>query len=184
MGSVYSADDWETEVVRKTFGPTVAEVVFYDAEFPAEAGHMFELVIATDRDGREIGRRTPADADWNPGAAGLGAIAAGRGETVKFWLSVPQRAEMQRIGNARELRKLADKLGVRKDWHEPGEQELTARIEGESFDNTGIWPPSEVRTPGWSGELCVILSRDGEDIAVVNLADLLAMASYPDGPLR
>lgn len=92
---------------------------------------------------------------------------------------------MERIENARELRALADRLRVRPDWHEPDEQELTARVEGESFDNAGHWPPSEVRSGReWTGELCVIISQDGRDVAAVNLASLLAMASYPDGPLR
>jgi hypothetical protein len=94
---------------------------------------------------------------------------------------------MERIDRARELRDLADRLGVRTDWHEPDEQDVTARIEGENFDNAGAWPPSEVRAFGhseWTGELCVIISRGGEDVAAVNLASLLAMASYPEGPLR
>jgi hypothetical protein len=93
---------------------------------------------------------------------------------------------MELITSARELRKLADRLGVRSDWHEPDEQDLTARVEGENFDNAGAWPPSAVRAygnPGWTGELCVIISQGGEDVAAVNLASLLAMASYPDGPL-
>jgi hypothetical protein len=40
--------------------------------------------------------------------------------------------EMRQIHSARELRELADELGVRPDWHEPDEQELTARVEGEN----------------------------------------------------
>jgi hypothetical protein len=90
---------------------------------------------------------------------------------------------MRRINSARELRALADEMEVRRDWHEPDEQLVTARVEGEHFDNAGVWPPSEVRVPGWTGELCVIITWAGRDVAAVNLASLLAMASYPDGPL-
>ncbi len=90
---------------------------------------------------------------------------------------------MRRINNARELRALADELGVRQDWHEPDEQEVDARIEGEDLDNAGFWPSAMTRDD-WEGEYCVVITKNGEDVAAVNLASLLAMASYPDGPLR
>jgi hypothetical protein len=92
---------------------------------------------------------------------------------------------MDMISNARELRALADRLGVRADWHEPDEQGVTARVEGAGFDNAGFWPASNRFAPGEDGvEAHVIISQDDEDAACVNLASLLAMASYPDGPLR
>ncbi len=91
--------------------------------------------------------------------------------------------DMRRIDNARELRELADELGVRRDWHEPDEQLVTARVAGVDLDNAGFWPPSEVGIHGYTGELCVIISQDSTDVAAGSLASLLAMASGPDGPL-
>lgn len=93
---------------------------------------------------------------------------------------------MKRINNARELRTVADELGVRSDWHEPDEQDVDVRIEGEHFDNAGAWPEGSLKggyTGNWRGEYCVVLTQDGKDVAVVNLASLLAMASYPEGPV-
>lgn len=93
---------------------------------------------------------------------------------------------MIRISNRRELAALAQGLQVRPDWHEPDEQGVTVRIEGESFDNAGHWPAAEVSGIAgieWSGEFCVVLQKDGHDIGVVNLASLFSMAANPDGPL-
>lgn len=90
-----------------------------------------------------------------------------------------------------ELIELARELGVRRDWHEPDEQGITARVEGTplNFDNAmgaghwyGDWRPGEQP----QAELHVVLSRRelengkaqrGEDIATINLADLFAWAS-------
>lgn len=95
---------------------------------------------------------------------------------------------MKRINCRAELAELASELGVRPDWHEPDEQEVTVRIEGENFDNAGRWPEAEAhRSLGdreWKGEFCVVLIKGGEDVAVVNLASLFSMATDPDGPLR
>lgn len=92
---------------------------------------------------------------------------------------------MKRIMNRRDLVQLADELGVRPDWHEPDEQGVDVRIEGEEFDNAGPWPEESISnyTPGWKGEFCVVLRKDGQDVAAVNLASLFSMAADPDGPL-
>ncbi len=94
---------------------------------------------------------------------------------------------MIRITNRRELMAIAEDLGVSSDWHEPGERKVDVRIEGEHFDNAGAWPEESLRggyTGDWRGEFCVVLTKDGQDIAVVNLASLFSMATDPDGPLR
>lgn len=80
---------------------------------------------------------------------------------------------MQLITTREELRDLADRLRVRDDWHEPDEQDVTARVDGKSFDNAGFWPaaPDEIL------EMHVIISQNGEDVACVNLATLFAMAT-------
>ena len=87
---------------------------------------------------------------------------------------------MKRINNAKELNELAKELGVRPDWHEPDEQEVNARIIGSHLDNAmGADPDADddpdgsVRTRHW-GEYNVVITKKGKDVAVVNLAELLA----------
>jgi hypothetical protein len=93
-----------------------------------------------------------------------------------------------------ELIALAAELGVRPDWHEPDEQDVTARVEGTplNFDNAmgpghwyGAWKPGDEP----QAELHVILCRKeieggvakrGPDIATVNLASLFAWATEPE----
>lgn len=83
---------------------------------------------------------------------------------------------------------------LRPDWHEPDEQDITARVEGTplDFDNAGFWPysngygdPGDVRA-----ELHVIFSDcgiedgltvRGRDLACVNLATLCAWATGWEG---
>ena len=86
--------------------------------------------------------------------------------------------------------------GMRLDWHEPDEQDITARVEGTpmDFDNAGFWPWEHGydRDPATDrprrAELHVIFSElvveggqrvRGRDIAAVNLATLCAWASEP-----
>lgn len=102
-------------------------------------------------------------------------------------------AKVEIVTRREQLCLLATYLGVRPDWHEPDEQRITARVEGNEFDNAGFWPEP---TAHGTQELHVILSRiydndhddscpsDGscghqriEDIAAVNLATLLAWAT-------
>lgn len=99
---------------------------------------------------------------------------------------------MRRINNRQELRELAKELGVRPDWHEPDEQDLTAEFGGQSFDNAGFWPADDRIGPDAGHlEMHVVLWRtEGEDehgnakksepIAAVNLATLLAWACGTD----
>lgn len=80
-----------------------------------------------------------------------------------------------RILRRSQLRGLALMLGVRHDWHEPDEQGVTAEVHGESFDNAGFWP--EPTAPGGHQEMHVVIKVDGEEVATINLATLLAWAS-------
>ena len=93
---------------------------------------------------------------------------------------------MKRINSAKELNELAKELRVRPDWHEPDEQEVNARIIGSHLDNAmGADPEADqkvevmhssdgsVRTLHW-GEYNVVITKKGKDVAVVNLAELLA----------
>lgn len=100
---------------------------------------------------------------------------------------------MKRITERAEFVAWSREQGMRDDWHEPDEQEITARVEGTSmdFDNAGFWPGSfgtRQRT-----ELHVIFSRAvadrsgnqrrGEDLACVNLATLCAWATEYTGAM-
>lgn len=93
---------------------------------------------------------------------------------------MPEWTRLQNVHSAAELRQLAVDLGVRPDWHEPEKQGLTAHVEGESFDNAGFWPAERCDLPSDRIELHVILTRNGEDIAAVNLATLFAWACGTD----
>lgn len=83
------------------------------------------------------------------------------------------------IRSPEELAAFADKFGLRFDWHEPDEQEMTVKVVGESFDNamgTQPWPDME---GGYRQEITVALLHEGLCVAVINLANLLAWASAP-----
>lgn len=95
--------------------------------------------------------------------------------------------DVLKITERHELVELARTLRVRDDWHEPDEQELTARVFGDNFDNAmgpGYWYGSG---DDKHCELTVELRRrtyddhgepvEGEAIAQINLATLLAWAS-------
>lgn len=93
---------------------------------------------------------------------------------------------MKKINSKKELSELAKGLGVRPDWHEPDEQEVTARIIGSQLDNAmgadeeadkkiDVYhtPAGFVETHHW-GEYNVVISQKDKDVAVVNLATLLS----------
>jgi hypothetical protein len=85
----------------------------------------------------------------------------------------------RKIDEARQLRQLARELGVRSDWHEPDGQGLTAKVHGTDFDNAGFWGhwKGELNTYGEGRqEIWIELLKDGEPVAEINLATLLAMA--------
>lgn len=82
---------------------------------------------------------------------------------------------MKRINTRSELVALAGELGVRPDWHEPDEQEVTVTVKGESFDNAGFWPEDGRIRSGI--EKHVIIEKDGKAVAAVNLATLFAWAT-------
>lgn len=85
---------------------------------------------------------------------------------------------MKKITTRVELLQLKTELGVRDDWHEPDEQDVTAEVRGVSFDNAGFWPAEE--RPYAAPEVIeqhVVLYRDGAPVAAVNLATLFAWAT-------
>ena len=89
---------------------------------------------------------------------------------------------IKRIDSKQDLQEVARKLGVRPDWHEPDEQEVTAETRGTSFDNAGFWGSefeaeceNETRFKP-EIERYVQIKKDGKIVAEVNLATLLALA--------
>ncbi len=86
-----------------------------------------------------------------------------------------------RVDSRAELIELARTLGVRHDWHEPDEQDVTATVAGTHLDNAGHWPADAHGDPGI--ELHVVLTQDTDDGPrryAVNLATLLAWATGYD----
>ena len=98
---------------------------------------------------------------------------------------------MRKITTRAELLELKRELGVRTDWHEPDEQEITATVTGHNFDNAGFWPSEEIPSmPAETQEMYVTLHRSEnrqgiivpvEAIAAVNLATLFAWATGYEG---
>jgi hypothetical protein len=93
--------------------------------------------------------------------------------------------KIRRIDTREQLQELARELGVRHDWHEPDEQEVTVSVQGQSFDNAGFWgkwfldSTAADREAGrfvCDAEFFVTIFRDKEPVAEVNLATLFAMA--------
>jgi hypothetical protein len=76
-----------------------------------------------------------------------------------------------------DMARLAHDLRVRPDWHEPDEQGVDARIIGHSLDNAMGSTVREIGENNEAGEFNVIITREGVDVAVINLANLLAWAS-------
>lgn len=84
-----------------------------------------------------------------------------------------------RIDHLDQLQEVAALLGVGGDWHEPDNAEVTAKVDGHCFDNAGFWPSwhvSDAIRDNQSSELCVILYKEGEPRAMINLATLFAIA--------
>jgi hypothetical protein len=88
----------------------------------------------------------------------------------------------KRIRERAELVDLARKFGVRPDWHEPDNQDVTATVKGSLFDNCGTWGPEYDGPEKVSyREMSVVLSQEGKPVAEVNLATLFAWATGHEG---
>lgn len=89
---------------------------------------------------------------------------------------------MKMIKTKAEWTELARELGVRPDWHEPDEQNVTATTHGKSFDNAGFWGKTYRSTvDGYEfTERYVKIHKDGKAVAAVNLATLCAWAAGLD----
>jgi hypothetical protein len=86
-------------------------------------------------------------------------------------LVVIEQAAPVPIDSMEDLEAFRVEYGLRPDWHEPDEQEISARIVGDHLDNA-MGPT--LGDAGETGELNVLLTHDGQGVAVVNLATLLS----------
>lgn len=80
-----------------------------------------------------------------------------------------------RIDKREDLAFFANEVGTRLDWHEPGEQNLTAMVYGTGFDNAGSW--GEATYEYFTNEMHVVLYVQHYPVASVNLATLFAWAT-------
>lgn len=91
---------------------------------------------------------------------------------------------IQKIDTPAELAIFAREHGMRTDWHEPDEQGIHARVIGNHLDNA-MGPRSEPMSTATGEDFTeynvVLQAENGDgtrsDVAVVNLATLLAMAA-------
>jgi hypothetical protein len=114
----------------------------------------------------EVLKKLREQVDTNAEGVMLDALISRAGLKPKLKIIIEQN----------DFGKFATTLGVRHDWHEPDEQEVTARVVGDSFDNAGFWPAENSYADDRT-ELHVIISQHGVDVAAVNLATVLAWAS-------
>lgn len=78
--------------------------------------------------------------------------------------------EVKTVHDRKALILESNKLKVRKDWHEPDEQRITALVTGGKFDNAGV-----------RGEMEVLVMKEGKPVFAVNLATLFAFATGYEG---
>lgn len=74
---------------------------------------------------------------------------------------------------------LAKALELREDWHEPGNQGVTCKMFGSSFDNAGSWGMTCEIVPE-ALEMFVVLYKDRAPLAEINLATLFSWAADPN----
>lgn len=83
-----------------------------------------------------------------------------------------------RLRSKEQLEEFRRTYGLRKDWHEPDNEDVDAKVIGQHFDNTGCWGYDREDLPmdaPWR-EMTVLLFVKGDPVAEANLADLLAWA--------
>jgi hypothetical protein len=83
---------------------------------------------------------------------------------------------MKHISTKEELVEVKAELGVREDWHEPDEQDVDVEVHGNVFDNAGAWG-LDTQAPYEAVEKFIVLKKNGQPVAEVNLATLFAWAS-------
>jgi hypothetical protein len=72
------------------------------------------------------------------------------------------------LNTKQKLKEFKTKYGLREDWHEPDEQNITASVVGHYFDNANI---------DGSTDYALLFFYEGKPVAVVNLANLCAWST-------
>lgn len=88
--------------------------------------------------------------------------------------------DCHRIDSWGDLQMLARLLDMNSDWHEPGVRNITAEVRGTVFNNCGFWGvvnDLDPREKNEHREMSVVLKKDGDPIAEINLATLFAIAA-------
>lgn len=74
------------------------------------------------------------------------------------------------IHSRNELLTVMRRLGIPANWHEPDQAGVSAIIHGDHLDNAGIYTADYA-------EFRMVILKDGQTVARVNLATLFAIAS-------
>ena len=82
----------------------------------------------------------------------------------------PEIKKFGDIWEKQDLIKFKLHYRLRDDWHEPDEQEITAKVSGKTLDNAGI-----------GDEMTVHLYYGKKEVATINLAVLLAFSTGWNG---
>lgn len=87
-------------------------------------------------------------------------------------LSIQKYGEIIAIEDAKDLVTFAVEHNLSHDWHEPDNNDVGARIIGDHLDNA--FGSTVAKEQHVFGEFNVVLTKEGTDVAVVNLATLLS----------
>jgi hypothetical protein len=88
---------------------------------------------------------------------------------------------MKKLMQKQDLVEFGKEFGLRADWHEPDEQDISITVNGNVFDNAGIWG-SATEAPYSCVEHFVTLKHEGKPVAEVNLATLFSWAAESTKP--
>lgn len=92
-------------------------------------------------------------------------------------LNKPRMEMPVRVLERRDLLFFAKKAKIGEDWHEPDEQDITARLFGDSFDNTGSWARDQELYYSIIEEHHAVLYYKQYPVIAVNIATLFAWAT-------
>lgn len=98
-------------------------------------------------------------------------------EKIKDKLYNPGMGMPVRVLERDDLKYFARIARVGPDWHEPDEQDITARLFGDSFDNAGPWAQGQELYYSIIEEHHAVLYYKQYPVIAVNLATLFAWAT-------
>jgi hypothetical protein len=122
--------------------------------------------VATCACGRYITRQSGGTALWIDSNGRTECATDAEENTMIIDFTTDERIAV--VTSQADLEVLRQRLGLRLDWHEPGEQDVTVEYAAGEFDNALVLPGVEAG---------VYILRNGERVAYVNLALLFAFAT-------